>query len=88
MQLTIVTPTYNEAENLPKMVSALFALPLEGIHILVVDDNSPDGTGELAEELAQALGSFPLLSFGFRCDLIEVRRCFIDERFGEDRRLL
>lgn len=51
MKITVVTPTYNEAENLPKLVSALFALPLE-ISILIVDDNSPDGTGQLADELA------------------------------------
>ena len=51
MRITVVTPTYNEAENLPKLVSALFALPLE-ISILVVDDNSPDGTGRIADELA------------------------------------
>ena len=53
MQITIVTPTYNEAENLPKLVSALFSLPLD-INILVVDDNSPDGTGQIADELAAA----------------------------------
>ena len=53
MQLTVVIPTFNEAENLPKLVSALFALPIENLKILVVDDNSPDGTGQLAEELAQ-----------------------------------
>lgn len=54
MRLTIVTPTYNEVENLPKLVSALFNLPLEDVCILVVDDNSPDGTGQLADSLAQA----------------------------------
>jgi dolichol-phosphate mannosyltransferase len=47
----VVTPTYNEAENLPKLVSALFALPLD-VSMLIVDDNSPDGTGRIAEELA------------------------------------
>lgn len=52
MELTVIVPTYNEAENLPKLVSALFALPLENLSLLVVDDNSPDGTGELAEMLA------------------------------------
>ena len=52
MKITVVTPTYNEAENLPKLVSALFLLPLD-IHILVVDDNSPDGTGQIADDLAQ-----------------------------------
>jgi dolichol-phosphate mannosyltransferase len=52
LKVTIVTPTYNEAENLPKLVSALFALPLD-LHVLVVDDNSPDGTGKIADELAK-----------------------------------
>lgn len=51
LRITVVTPTYNEAENLPKLVSALFALPLD-IAILIVDDNSPDGTGRIADELA------------------------------------
>ena len=53
MRITIIIPTYNEAENLPKLVSTLFALPLD-LHILVVDDNSPDGTGRIADELATA----------------------------------
>jgi dolichol-phosphate mannosyltransferase len=53
LRTTIIIPTYNEAENLPKLVSALFSLPLE-LNILVVDDNSPDGTGHLAEELASS----------------------------------
>jgi dolichol-phosphate mannosyltransferase len=52
VRLTVIVPTYNEAENLPKLVSALFALPLDDLSLLVVDDNSPDGTGELAEMLA------------------------------------
>lgn len=52
MRVTIVIPTYNEAENLPRLVSALFSLPLD-LRLLVVDDNSPDGTGKLAEELSR-----------------------------------
>jgi dolichol-phosphate mannosyltransferase len=52
VQPTIVIPTYNEAENLPKLVSVLFALPFPDLKILVVDDNSPDGTGQIAEDLA------------------------------------
>ena len=51
MKIAVVTPTFNEAENLPKLVSALFSLPLD-LSILVVDDNSPDGTGRIADELA------------------------------------
>jgi dolichol-phosphate mannosyltransferase len=50
--LSIVIPTYNEAKNLTAMVAALRALPFPDLSILVVDDNSPDGTGALADELA------------------------------------
>jgi dolichol-phosphate mannosyltransferase len=50
LHIVAVIPTYNEAENLPKMISALFALPLD-LRILIVDDNSPDGTGRLADDL-------------------------------------
>jgi len=47
----IVMPTYNERENLPRMVAKLLGLPAR-VDLLVVDDNSPDGTGQLADELA------------------------------------
>ncbi len=52
MNVTTVIPTYNEAENLPSMIGELFSLDVEGLRILVVDDNSPDGTGQVADELA------------------------------------
>ena len=47
----IIVPTYNERENLPRMAQKLLSLPA-GVDVLVVDDNSPDGTGKLADELA------------------------------------
>jgi dolichol-phosphate mannosyltransferase len=47
----IVMPTYNERENLPRMAQQLLHLPAK-VDLLVVDDNSPDGTGKLADELA------------------------------------
>jgi dolichol-phosphate mannosyltransferase len=47
----VVVPTYNERGNLPVLVEALMRLPL--LRLLVVDDQSPDGTGELAEHLAR-----------------------------------
>ena len=47
----IVMPTYNERENLPRMVLRLLSLPVK-VDLLVVDDNSPDGTGKLADELS------------------------------------
>lgn len=53
MQVTVIIPTYNEAENLPTLFSALFTLPLADLKILVVDDNSPDGTGRIADELCR-----------------------------------
>lgn len=52
VRLTVVIPTYNEADNLPAMAAALFALPFPGLQLLIVDDNSPDGTGRVADELA------------------------------------
>jgi dolichol-phosphate mannosyltransferase len=52
MHISVVIPTYNEVENLPRLISTLFALPLE-LSVLVVDDNSPDGTGHLADGLAE-----------------------------------
>lgn len=53
LRLTVVIPTYNEAANLPVIAAALFALPIAPLHLLVVDDNSPDGTGQVAEALAR-----------------------------------
>jgi dolichol-phosphate mannosyltransferase len=49
---TVVIPTYNEVENLPELARRLWALPLQPVHLLIVDDGSPDGTGEAAERLA------------------------------------
>ena len=51
MHILIILPTYNEAENLPKLVSALLSLPLD-LAVLIVDDHSPDGTGRIADELS------------------------------------
>lgn len=48
----VVLPTYNEADNLPAMVAALLALPLADLQVVVVDDGSPDGTGQVADRLA------------------------------------
>ena len=50
--IMVVIPTYNEADNLPTMAGELLALDLPDLSILIVDDNSPDGTGKIADELA------------------------------------
>jgi dolichol-phosphate mannosyltransferase len=52
MKATVCLPTYNERENLEKMVRALGAHDVE---VLIADDNSPDGTGEIADRLAAEL---------------------------------
>jgi dolichol-phosphate mannosyltransferase len=49
--VVVVIPTYNEADNLPLMAAELWALDIADLQILVVDDDSPDGTGEVAEDL-------------------------------------
>jgi dolichol-phosphate mannosyltransferase len=50
MDALVVIPTFNEADNLPSLVEAILALP--GFRVLVVDDSSPDGTGQIADALA------------------------------------
>ena len=47
----MVIPTYNEAANLPKLAASVMALNIPGLGLLFVDDNSPDGTAEVAEAL-------------------------------------
>jgi dolichol-phosphate mannosyltransferase len=59
--LTVVIPTYNEADNLPALADALWTV-LPTARILVVDDASPDGTGEIADQLSrQHPGQFSVL---------------------------
>ena len=82
MRIAVVTPTYNEAENLPKLVSALFTLPLD-LHVLIVDDNSPDGTGRIADELAAKDSRVRVLhragKLGLRSAYLEGFRLVLDD---------
>ena len=52
--LSVVVPTYDEAENLPRLTERLFALGVPNLRVIVVDDNSPDGTGDIADDLARS----------------------------------
>ena len=61
MRATICLPTYNERDNLEPMLRALGELLRDGDHVLVIDDGSPDGTGELADSLAAELGFVDVL---------------------------
>lgn len=60
MKITVVIPTYNEADNLAELTAALFGLRFDSlperpnINLVVVDDNSPDGTGAIADRLVAA----------------------------------
>ena len=53
MKIMVVIPTYNEANNLPAIVGELWSLDIDELEILIVDDNSPDGTGQIADELVE-----------------------------------
>ena len=58
MAATVCLPTYNERENVERMVRTLVGL---GVRVLVVDDNSPDGTGEIADRLEAELAEVSVL---------------------------
>ena len=89
MRATVCLPTYNERENLEPMLRALGA---HGVRVLVIDDNSPDGTGAIADRLAAELpwvdvlhrdrkeGLGPAYLAGFR--VVEIPITFVDREAG------
>jgi dolichol-phosphate mannosyltransferase len=60
MLAMIIIPTYNEKENIERMIRQLMGMDL-GVSILVVDDNSPDGTGQIADKLADEFAEVHVL---------------------------
>ncbi len=51
MKSLIIIPTYNEVENIPKLLQKIFELPIADLDVLVIDDHSPDGTAEAVRML-------------------------------------
>jgi dolichol-phosphate mannosyltransferase len=81
-KIIVVLPTFNEAENIAAVTSEILALNIPDLEILIVDDNSPDGTGRIADDLAateprihvihrpgkQGLGRAYIQGFGWAID--------------------
>ena len=56
MDVAVVIPTYNEKETLPSLIEKLFAkvkVLVDELHIVIVDDSSPDGTADIARKLSE-----------------------------------
>ncbi|GEM_PF-522238 len=53
MKISIIIPTYNEKENLPVLVQRIFNLKISNLNLIIIDDNSPDQTGQLADDLSK-----------------------------------
>ena len=53
VKLLVVIPTYNEIDSIASLTSQVLSMP-ENVDILIVDDNSPDGTARLVKEIARA----------------------------------
>jgi len=69
----VVVPTFNERENLPPLTQRILALPVK-VDLLVVDDNSPDGTGKIADQLA---AQFPTIHVLHRTEKTGLGRAYI-----------
>ncbi len=54
-KIFICIPTYNEAENIEKLIKSIFALNIDNLYLIIVDDNSTDKTGEIVDKMAQKL---------------------------------
>jgi dolichol-phosphate mannosyltransferase len=69
MTTAIIIPTYNERENIATLIGQILALSVETLHVIVVDDGSPDGTGAIVEELAHHDARVHLLQRGAKLGL-------------------
>ena len=58
MKICLIIPTYNEKENIVKLIKQIFDLKINGLEIIVIDDNSPDGSGFMVDQLTKKYPSF------------------------------
>jgi dolichol-phosphate mannosyltransferase len=77
-KVVVVIPTYNERENLPVLAEKLGALGLAALNLLVVDDDSPDGTGKVAEELAESWAGGGRVTVLHRTEKNGLGRAYVD----------
>lgn len=61
MKTAVVIPTYNEKENIVNLINAILSLNVDGLEIVIVDDNSPDGTQVIVEEIMKENGRVHLI---------------------------
>ena len=61
MKTAISIATYNEKENIEKLIRQIFALPLSDLSVIIIDDNSPDGTAEIVENLKNEFSGLRLI---------------------------
>src|SRR5437763_2936981 len=61
MKTLVVLPTYNESATIAEVLRRIRASAAHDVHVLVVDDSSPDGTADLAQALADELGGIDVL---------------------------
>jgi dolichol-phosphate mannosyltransferase len=83
--VTVILPTYNEIENLPHIVPEIVAY---GYRLLIVDDNSPDGTGRLADSLAADLEQVSVLHRTEKAGLGPAYAAGFDEALGGGARIV
>ena len=83
--VTVVVPTYNERENLPDLAPAVTS---HGFNLLIVDDNSPDGTGEIASALAARNPSISVLHRDSKGGLGPAYAAGFDRALGEGARIV
>ncbi|MBT4120770.1 MAG: polyprenol monophosphomannose synthase [Candidatus Magasanikbacteria bacterium] len=77
MKTVIVIPTYNEAENIKKLIKQIFSLEIADLEIVVVDDNSPDGTANLVYKLQSSDFNGPRLHMIKRQDKLGLGSAYI-----------